>query len=231
MDILEETYKILGQRLMPSFDSKRLADWAFKLLENEFESESLIILAGLSSDSTEEREIYFWLSISELKIDLNLTDVELIEYYAEYIAEEVCKGNMKAANGLMIMQEVVFMSDYDSKYIQFFELDEDIDYLENYGGFIYNTGFNKENKERFIMEEFELFLETERLKIDEDTRQKSICNVCGQVAKPGLRTKYQFKKPHKYQTWTCGNCGSEKIEHFGSHSGKRRIIDLIKNNP
>ena len=231
MHIQEETYKILGQRLLSSFDSKELVDWAVWLLENGHESESSIILAGLDSNSTEERERYFWQSISELKIDIVKTEVELIEYYAECIAEEVCKGNMKAANGLMIMQDVVSWTNYDSKYLQFFELAEDIDYLKNYGGIIYNSGLNKENIDHFIQEEFELFLEIKRLNIDEEIRQKSICNDCGQISKPGLTTKYQLKKPHKYQAWICSNCGSEKVYHFSTHKGKRKIIDRTKNNP
>lgn len=231
MNIQEETYIILGQRLLSGFDSKMLVDWAVRLLVSGHESESLIILAGLDSESTEEREKYFWKSIAELDIIITLTDSELVEYFVQKVANDVVKGNRKTSSGLNIMRDVLAWSGYDSKYLQFLELEEDVDYLENYGSVIFNSGLNKSNKEQFIKDEFDLFLEIQRLKIDEETKQNAFCADCDKIAKPILRTKYQLKKPFKYQTWFCGNCGSENVEHFSTQNGKRKIIDRIKNNP
>lgn len=231
MNIQEETYIILGQRLLSGFDSKMLVDWAVRLLVSGHESESLIILAGLDSESTEEREKYFWNSIAELDIKITLTDSELVEYFVQRVADDVVKGNRKTSSGLDIMRDVLAWSGYDSKYLQFLELEEDVDYLENYGSIIFNSGLNKRNKEQFIKDEFDLFLEIQRLKIDEETKQNAICKRCDTIAKPILKTKYQFKRPNKYQIWICGNCGSERIEHFSTQTGKRKIIDRIKNNP
>jgi len=50
MNIKEETYKLLAQRLLTYFDCKKFVDWAMILLQNGYESESLIILAGLDND-------------------------------------------------------------------------------------------------------------------------------------------------------------------------------------
>jgi len=208
-----------------------LVDWAVRLLVSGHESESLIILAGLDNESTEEREKYFWKSIAELDIKITMTDSELVEYYVIKVADDVVKGNRKASSGLDIMRDVLAWSGYDSKYFQFYELEEDVDYLENYGGVIFISGLDKSNKDQFIKDEFELFLEIQRLRIDEETTQKAICADCDTIAKPILKTKYQFKKPFKFKAWFCGNCGSENIEHFSSQNGKRKIIDRIKNNP
>jgi RNase P subunit RPR2 len=230
LDIQEETYNILGQRILPVFDSKVLVNWAVRLLENGYESESSIILAGLDRDSTDEREKYFWKSIAELDIQITKTDSELVDYFVKNVAEEVVKGTKKPSYGLNKMRNVLAWSGYDSKYLQFFELEEDVDYLENYGGVIFTSGLRLDNKDQFVKDEFELFLEIERLEIDIETREKSICNKCGAISKPILKNKYQLKKPHKYQTFVCGHCASEKIEHFSTQNGKRRIIDRIKNH-
>ncbi len=64
MNVKEETYKLLAQRLLTYFDSKKFVDWAMILLQNGYESESLIILAGLDNDTTEVREKYFWQTIT-----------------------------------------------------------------------------------------------------------------------------------------------------------------------
>lgn len=230
MDIQEETYNLLGQRILPGFDSKGLVNWAVRLLENGSESESSIILAGLDRDATDEREKYFWKSIAELDIEITKTDSELVDYFVKNVAQEVVKGTKKPSYGLNAMRNVLAWSGYDSKYLQFCELEEDVDYLENYGGVIFTSGLRLDNKDQFIRDEFELYLEIERLKIDEETQAKSICNKCGAISKPTLKTKFQLKKPHKYQTFVCGNCASEKIEHFSTQNGKRRIIDRIKNH-
>ena len=59
----ELTLEILAERALTQFDSKKLVDWAVKVLELGYESENLFVLAGLDNDPTEERENYFWKSI------------------------------------------------------------------------------------------------------------------------------------------------------------------------
>lgn len=229
MNVREETYKLLAQRLLTFFDSKKMVDWAMILLQNGYESESLIILAGLDTDTTQEREKYFWQSISELQIDINVTDFELIDNYAIYIAKSVVDKQINPYSGLEIMQDIVRESDYSKRYIQFYELDEDIDYLKYDNRTIFNTGLTLENKENFIRKEFELFLEAENLKITDETRELSYCQKCKTIAKPKLKKKYRLQKPHRIQIWICSKCGSEKLDHFSTHIGKEIILKEIKN--
>lgn len=229
MDIQEETYYTLVQRLLNNTDSSSLVDWAFKLIENGYESESLFILASLNNDTTEEREKYFWKSIEELKIDVNKPDIELIENYALFIAKEVCAGRINPIDGLNRMQEILRASEYDTRYMQFSDLEEDLSYLGYEGTTIFNKGLTKENKEQFIKEEFKLFLEIEELQVNDSLRYQSFCNKCGQITYPKLKAKYQFKKPYKYYIGVCGSCGSQSIEHFTDQNGKRKFLQAIKN--
>ena len=230
VNIQEETYRILGERLITNFNSKKLVDWALMLVENGYESENLIILAGLYNDSTEEIEKYFWKTIEDLKINTNKPDEELIEIYALQLVEDVIAGRINPLNGLALMQDVIQATDYSNRFVQFYDLDEDLDYLQYEGKPLYNSGLNSNNKEEFVLEEFKIFLEMENLQIESDIREKSYCPKCGQFEKAILKTKYQFRKPFKYQIWVCGNCGSAKLEHFSSQIVKRKLIDRIKNN-
>lgn len=229
MNIKEETYKLLAQRLLTYFDSKKFVDWAMILLQNGYESESLIILAGLDNDTTEVREKYFWQTITELQLDINATDFELIENYAIYIAKSVIDNQLNPFSGLTVMQDIVRESDYSKRFIQFFDLDEDIDYLKYDNRTIFNPGLTLENTESFIKKEFELFLEAERLKITDETRELSYCQKCKTIAKPKLKNKFRLQKPHNIQIWVCRKCGSDKLDHFSTQIGKEIILKEIKN--
>lgn len=200
------------------------------LLENGFESESLVILAGLDSYPTEEKEKYFWKSIRELGIRIEKNDSVLIDYYANSVVTQVVEDKVNPMIGLGKMLGVLRASDYSSKYIQFDLLDEDIDRLNYSATPIFNAGLTLDNKEEFVKGEFQLFLEMNQLQIDDSWRDKSYCLRCNKFGKPALKTKYQLKKPRKYQIWVCSSCSSVKLEHSNNHKTKRRIIEIVKKN-
>ncbi|MFC6267829.1 hypothetical protein [Frigoriflavimonas asaccharolytica] len=222
--VQEETNKILAQRVLSHFDSKKLIDWAIMLMGKGFDSESLIILAGLNSDTTEEREQYFWQTIDELGLDINRTDFELIENYAIYVAESVVNKKIAPKDGLTIMQDIVRSTDYSKRYVQFYEIDEDLDYLKYDNHTIFNSGLTLKNADKYITREFELFLETEKYKIDDKTRELAYCKSCDKIEKPKLKNIRNWFGKVKYQTWVCGLCESKSILHFSSQKGKEIIL-------
>lgn len=228
MNVIEETQILLAKKLFWGFDSQKYVDWAIDLLYADFESESLIILAGLNGYDTEEKEEYFWKSIEELQIDIKKSDYELIENYALFTARQVVDNKLKVLDGLHIMLDIVRATDYDAKYRQFSDIDEDIDYLNEFDHTVFNSGLRKDNIEEYVKSEFELFIEIESLDLDDSIINKSICNKCGLIEKPKLKTKRKFFASTTYQIWVCGNCGSDKIEHFSSQTGKKRIIERLK---
>ncbi|EKT4520660.1 hypothetical protein LIS90_13695 [Flavobacterium psychrophilum] len=229
MSVKEETEILLAKILLSNFDSKNYVDWAISVIESGIESNSLFILAGLDDEDTEIREKYFRKVVEELKIEINYEDFALLQNYAKFIAEKVINGTLSQSKGLSTMNEIVTKSDYDPRYMQFFELDEDLDYLNYSNNTIFNLELTKENKQEYIREEFILFLEIENLKIDDKIREYSICKNCNYIGKPKLKVKYQFRRPYKYYQWKCGKCNSGEIEHFSSQNGKRKIIENIKN--
>ena len=229
MSIKDETLLLLAKKILPHFDSKNYVDWALCIIENGTECENLYILAGLDNEEREIREKYFAKVIKELNIDINLSDFLLLENYAKFVAENVISGKLSQSKGLIEMNKIVVKSDYDIKYFDFFQLDEDLDYLKYSESTISNYELSKDNKEEFILEEFRLFLEIEKLKVREEIREYSICAKCNHIGKPKLKTEYQLKSPIKYKIWKCEKCNSKEIEHFNSQSGKRKIINKIKN--
>lgn len=59
MNVIDKTQILLAKKLMPGFDSQKYVDWAVDVLLADFESESLVILAGLDGYDTEERKNSF----------------------------------------------------------------------------------------------------------------------------------------------------------------------------
>jgi hypothetical protein len=227
MTIEKLTHLVLGERLTTFFDSKRLVDWAVDLLKIGCDSESLIILAGLDYDTTEDREKFFEETIKELKISINKSDSELIEMYAVHLSEQVVSGLIAPRKGLSAMLNVVHSTDYSKKYSQFLSLDEDIDYLHYSPIAFYNSGLNRNNIDGFIKTEFELFLRIHNNRIDDSYYDKSFCNNCKQINQKVMKTKYQLKRPFKYQVFVCGNCGSENNDSFSSQAGRIKILDKL----
>lgn len=124
MNIQEETHKILGQRLLSEFDSREMVNWAVTAIELGYDSESLLILAGLDYDTTEERTKYFWQSIEELKVDIEREEFEFINDYAKYVAKAVLNDNLSPESGLVIMLDIYRSTAYNPKYVQFYEIEE-----------------------------------------------------------------------------------------------------------
>lgn len=220
--VQQETYKILAQRVFTHFDSKKLIAWAIMLMGKGFDSESLIILAGLDSETTAEREQYFWQTIDELGLDVKRTDFELIENYAIYVAESVINKKIAPKDGLIIMQDIVRSTDYSNRYIQFYEIDEDLDYLNYDIQTIF--GWTLKNADKYITREFELFLEAEKYKIDDKTRELAYCKSCDKIENPKLKNIRNWSGKVKYQTWVCGLCESKSILLFSSQKGKEIIL-------
>jgi hypothetical protein len=183
MNIQEITYQLLGEKSVTYFDSQKYVNWAITLLENGFDSESLVILAGLDSYDTEEKEKYFWKSIEELNIRIDKTEIELIEIYANFLAIQVVENKINPTIALRKMFNITRATDYTSKYMPFYELDDALDLLQ-YDNISINDGLTLENKDEYIKEEFELFLEMDKLEIDKSIREKSYCFAIFRLCPP-----------------------------------------------
>lgn len=225
MDIKKETYNILGNRVLRTFDSKSYVDWAMKLLTNGYETESLVILAGMDSDITEDKEKYFWSAVKELNIDIDKNEFELIDNYAISLARQVVNNQIDPRKGLSIMMEIIRRTDYSNKYMQFYDLDEDVAYLFYEGSTIFNSDLRKENVDEFVKQEFQLLLDSQELIWDKSFSGKAYCNSCEKVISPKLKTKYQ------YHMLTCPECGNAELYDNRTQKGRKKIIEEQRKIP
>ena len=157
IDIKEVTYQLLVEKNLTYLDSQRYVDWAVTLLENGYESESLVILAGLDFHETEEIEKYFWKSVEELNIEIEKIDFEDIENYAIFVAKQVVEERISPEVGFNRMLDIVRATDYSPEYMQFYYLDEDLDYLKYSETAMFNRGLTLGNKDEYIKKEFKTF--------------------------------------------------------------------------
>lgn len=226
MDASKLTYKILGQKLLSWYDSKVLVDWAMTLMQNGLDSDNLQILAGLDHTDTEEREKYFWKAVKDLNINIDKTEIELIDFYVGSLVDEVLAGNIPPKFALKQMCEVARNTNYSPKYMRFYMLDDEIDSIEYDGHAIFTNGLTKKNANEYILNEFKLFKKI--LTADySDYYDKAICNDCKQIMTPKAVKKYQLKRPFSYQTWACEYCKSKNIDTFSSKTGKKKIINRL----
>ena len=227
-EIEEKTNYLLAENLYSQMNPQKFVDWAVYLLENDFESENILILAGLDKYPGEEIKEYFWKCIDDLKLNLNKSNFELIENYAVHIANMVVNNKMKPEEGLRIMNIIVRESEYSGKYIQFHNLAEDIEFLNNEGRTLFNSFEKTDNLDEIITEEFRLFLRAEKLNLNDDYREFSYCLNCNTLKKPRLKSKINWFGKVKYNFWVCSCCGSKELAHFTNQKGKNLILDELE---
>ncbi|GAA0886374.1 hypothetical protein GCM10009120_49730 [Sphingobacterium siyangense subsp. cladoniae] len=126
------------------------------------------------------------------------------------------------------MRRIVSASEYNYRYIAFFEIDEDLDYLKFDNTPLFNNGLTVENSKEFILEEMKIFVEMESLNIPREQREKCYCETCKNLNDPITKNKFQLKKPFRYTVLACGICDSEKLKYSSNHDAKWRIIEQSK---
>lgn len=155
---MEETEILLAENLISNTDSRKYVDWAVEIIGKGYKSESLFILAGLDNDDSETREKYFNKATKELGFKINFEKTYLLNILSKNVAEKVLENQITPSKGLRIFEEIIRMSDYDKKYLAFFDLDEDLDMLNYKNSDRINPGMKREDKDKFIYEEFSKFL-------------------------------------------------------------------------
>ena len=225
--ITEQTNYLLAENLYSQMNPQKFIEWAVDLLQKGFETESILILAGLDNCPREEIEKYFWKSVNDLDLKLKKSDFKLLENFALYIANGAITNQMNPNVGLRIMNDIVRESDYSNKYIQFYNLDEDIDYLNYDNRTLFNSFDKTDNLDEIIKEEFRLFVKAESMNLSDEFREFVFCNSCHSLSKPILKSKKNWLSKTEYNYWICPSCKSKDLEHFSNQNGKKIILDEL----
>lgn len=146
---------------------------------------------------------------------------ELIYCYALIIARKAIKKETGVDYAFSQMLKIVYASDHEHRYLPFFNINEDLDYIKYDHSIWITSGLTAENSNEFILEEFKIFVEMERLMIPCGERDKCYCKRCKRLNIPSTKTKYQLRKPFKYLVWSCGFCRSDKLIFNSRHEVKR----------
>jgi hypothetical protein len=227
MKTLQEiTYYLFGKQIFTRIDSKDYVNWAMQALENGFDSENIRILAGLDYSDTEERLKYFQKSLVDLNLQMPSDQNEILKDFTIKLANNVIEGLEAPRTGLKIMLDIVIASDYSARFIQFMDLDEDIDCFIYTGVPLFNSDINKDNIEEMIINEFKLFLQIEAS--DLKIREMAYCNQCSKSMNLVLKKNFSIFKSKQYNYWSCSNCGSKDLIHGTSQKGKMMILNTIK---
>ncbi len=228
MKIEDLTLSVLAERKLTFFNSKRLVDWAVNAIDLGYNSDNLYILAGLDYETTEERENYFWNCIQDLNIRFEISDDELINKYAISIANQAINNKISIEFAFSQMLKIVEVTNCDSRYIVFCEIDEDLSYLKFDGSILYNKGLTLENSNNFILEELKIFLLMEKLNIPAELRKSRFCEDCKQLVFPGLKIKYKLGIPFKSFVSVCDKCGSKKFRNYHNEGFMNFILNNYK---
>jgi hypothetical protein len=227
MKTLQEiTNYLLGKQIFTNIDSKDYVDWAIQVLQNGFDSENIRILAGLDNSDTEERLRYFQKSLDDLNIQIPTDKNEILKDFTTRLANNVIVGLESPKVGLKIMLDIVRVSDYSARFMQFMDLDEDIDCVMYSETPLFNIGLHKDNIDEMIINEFRLFLQIEST--DLNIRDMAYCKNCNKAMTPELKKNFSIFKSQRFNYWSCSNCDSRDLIYGNSQEGKSMILKMIK---
>ena len=99
------TYKVVAYQSVPDYDMDECVDWAIEMIELGYDTENLIILAGLTKRVNYfETGKFLQATISELGLKLKPADDGIVSYSSYYI--------MQIANGVNVRQNLKILSNY-----------------------------------------------------------------------------------------------------------------------
>ncbi len=115
---------------MSLFSAEDFFDWAVDMLEQNYDSRHLRILAGMDRKSTSafEAEEYFLNCIKELNLSVPDSHKAILAYACE-AAQEIVDGKISARQGVRKMYQFWIDTDFDQDFVIWLELDDAIDCL------------------------------------------------------------------------------------------------------
>ncbi len=101
----EEILNLIARYEYKVIDEKELSDWAIELVENDIQSESLILLAGIAPSEYAEASGLLKMVISELGFSWP-SDKVLSLAYAKIIAQQILDGEIQPNLGCAKIGEI-----------------------------------------------------------------------------------------------------------------------------
>lgn len=229
LDLQLELDLLLADRLLSGFfDGQKCIDWAVSLMQRNYESDNLYILAGLDSNDVRGIEHYFDKLIDDLELTQNRGAEELFQIYVSDIACQVLKREIEPLKGLSIIEEIriqSFDSDYSTYTInQFSYLAEDISLLGKYQ--LFYIGLTEENIEEVIIDEMKMLLLAQAQAKDlYDIANLIYCKECNDFSHSKYKEKGWLLKK---SGWYCEKCDSKKYLAWHNVTDRKQILKMIE---
>jgi hypothetical protein len=126
------TKVLFGRQALGRTFSEDYIDWAYEMLEQDYDTPQLRILAGLDRRSSIfEVEQYFINSLRELEIE-SVEPKAAVQAYACDIAQQILDGQFpETREALRALYQIYPDTDYDSDYAVWSDLDDARSYLSS----------------------------------------------------------------------------------------------------
>jgi Glu-tRNA(Gln) amidotransferase subunit E-like FAD-binding protein len=157
MHKVKSTYKVLAYKLLEIGSTEEWIDWALEMMEAGFETEHLVILAGLSPHLNRfEFDDIVNKTLKELSLETVTID-EATYGYVYYLIDEALNSNITTKAVLDILREICRERDYDSNLFNFYLLAFAQEELKNLNVQFYWEGADHNNIDSITNNEFQVW--------------------------------------------------------------------------
>lgn len=223
-EIKNKAINVIAAQLYSS-DTTKYREFAFYLIDNNITSDYIFILAGLNNDILETKQHYFNLILEELNVSID-TKTRLDFVYAKNIANQVIFETLDPVIGVKLLEKLYIKQDYDPYYLDFMEMSDAIDLLED--GYELIQGMHKNNYKEYIKHTFELFLLFSELNLPENIYQQAYCKKCRNRIIPKLKTKRRKIIGKRYNIQYCPICKNKEFYWIRYNEGKDIYLQEIR---
>jgi hypothetical protein len=152
---VKSTYKVLADKALQKDTAEEWIDWALEMMESGYETEHLVMLAGLSPhlnrfefDDTVNR------ALKELSLDTVKKD-EMVYGYVYYLIDQALNSKMSTKVVLATLRDICRDRDYDKELFDFYLLAFAKEELDDLGVQFYWNDADSSNIDTIINNKFE----------------------------------------------------------------------------
>ena len=141
--------------------TREFINWAVQALVDGFDTPSLVILAGLDSDTsyTGERYDYFRKSLRELGINISDYGGNNLVEFSRIVSEELLAEEIDVKEALDLLYTCYIWSDYSAHFLSvWYRLSDDLSLMDSGYGPVHHSELNKSNRNEFVKRIAEQYL-------------------------------------------------------------------------
>jgi hypothetical protein len=154
MHKVRSTYKILADKVQQQANAEDWIDWALEMMDAGFETEHLVILAGLSPHLNRfELDDIVNRALKELSLD-TMTKDEMIYGYVYFLIDEALNSKISSKAALDILRKLCRDRDYEEELFPFYLLAYAQEELDELGVQLYWKDADHNNIDSIIKDQF-----------------------------------------------------------------------------